>query len=402
MVRFAHVADCHLGSWRQQELLDLNLKSFKVTIKKIIESRVDFALFAGDIFDSAYPPIEILKDAFAEFKRLADADIPVFIIAGSHDYSASGKTFLDVLEKAGLCVNVERTVRHDDGRIELLPTMHEGIALYGYPGRKSGMELDDLRKTFIQEDGLRNGKSILMLHTTISDVIDNFAMNSIGREELPRADYYAMGHVHQRFSVRDDLGHFVYPGPTYPNNFQELVDLQHGGFVIVELDESGRFRTEEVLLPLTEVVYLEIEVTDAFLATEEVIDKLNKMHLTDKILLLRLHGIIIKGKSGDIRFNDIEEFIRKKGVYSFLRNISKLKTEETASTFTAKDLGNVELVEAQITEEYIAENPHEFNYALPQLMQILSVEQSEEEKGAAFENRLMDELYGLLKLEDVI
>ena len=41
-----------------------------------------------------------------EFKKLYDANIPCFIIAGSHDYSVSGKTFLDVLEHAGFCKNV--------------------------------------------------------------------------------------------------------------------------------------------------------------------------------------------------------------------------------------------------------------------------------------------------------
>src|SRR3989344_7381290 len=107
MTRFAHLADSYLGSWKQPELQELNLKAFKEAIQIVIDEKVDFALFAGDIFDSAYPPIEILKEAFFEFKKLKEAKIPCFIIAGSHDYSVSGKTFLDVLEKAGFCKNVE-------------------------------------------------------------------------------------------------------------------------------------------------------------------------------------------------------------------------------------------------------------------------------------------------------
>lgn len=77
MVKFSHLADCHLGGWRQEELQNINLKSFKKAIDISLEEKVDFVLIAGDLFDSPYPPIEILKETFAEFKRLKDANIPV-------------------------------------------------------------------------------------------------------------------------------------------------------------------------------------------------------------------------------------------------------------------------------------------------------------------------------------
>ena len=101
-MRFAHFSDCHLGSWRYPELQELNFQSFRKAVDTSIKEKVEFVLIAGDIFDSAYPPIEILKESFSEFRRLKEAGIPCFIIAGSHDYSASGKSFLDVLEKGGL------------------------------------------------------------------------------------------------------------------------------------------------------------------------------------------------------------------------------------------------------------------------------------------------------------
>ena len=100
-MRFAHIADCHLGGWRQPELQALNLASFKKAIEISIQGNVNFILFTGDLFDSAYPPIEVLKETFSEFRKLKEAKIKCYIIAGSHDYSVSGKTFLDVLEKAG-------------------------------------------------------------------------------------------------------------------------------------------------------------------------------------------------------------------------------------------------------------------------------------------------------------
>ena len=106
MTRFAHIADVHLGGWKQPPLQELNFQSFVKAVDICIDNKLDFVLFAGDLFDSAYPPIETLKETFAQFKRLKEANIPCFLIAGSHDYSVSGKTFLDVLEKAGFCKNV--------------------------------------------------------------------------------------------------------------------------------------------------------------------------------------------------------------------------------------------------------------------------------------------------------
>ncbi|GAI75663.1 unnamed protein product, partial [marine sediment metagenome] len=39
-MRFAHIADCHLGGWRQPELQQLNLESFKKAIEICIEEKV--------------------------------------------------------------------------------------------------------------------------------------------------------------------------------------------------------------------------------------------------------------------------------------------------------------------------------------------------------------------------
>ena len=61
MVKFAHMADVHLGSWKQQPMQDLNLQSFQQAIDTCIKEKVEFVLIAGDLFDSAYPPIDVLN-----------------------------------------------------------------------------------------------------------------------------------------------------------------------------------------------------------------------------------------------------------------------------------------------------------------------------------------------------
>ncbi len=113
-MKFAHLADCHLGGWRESKLREANEKYFTAVIDKILQEKVDFCLIAGDLFNTSFPPMDCLKLCVEKLKQLQDAEIPVYIIAGSHDFSPSGKTVISVLESAGLAINVAKAegVRH--------------------------------------------------------------------------------------------------------------------------------------------------------------------------------------------------------------------------------------------------------------------------------------------------
>ncbi|MGC9309769.1 MAG: metallophosphoesterase family protein [Candidatus Nanoarchaeia archaeon] len=391
-MKFAHLADCHLGSWRQESLQKLNFQSFQQALQTCIQEEVEFILIAGDLFDSAYPPIEILKETFAEFKKVKDANIPVYLIAGSHDFSASGKTFLDVLEKAGFCINVEQA-EEQDGKIKLKPYMHNNIAIFGYSGKKSGMEIQDLQKV----DFSPQTASIFMLHTTIKDVVGNIPMEYLEKEKLPLADYYAFGHIHKVFKKTEANASYVYPGPIFPNNFQELADLRQGSFCIVEW--NNKIEVKHVKIKLKDVEYLELDITNALTATEQIIEAINKLNLNDKIFLLKLKGKLEQGKTGDIRFNEIEDFVKKKQAYAFLRSISSLEARETEIQSGLEDLENMEHIEEKIIEDYNKNNPADFNKYLPQLMNALSIEKNEDEKSTIFENRLIDDLKKVLQID---
>ena len=385
MVRFAHIADVHLGGWKQQPLQDLNFQSFQKAIEICMSSKLDFVLVAGDLFDSAYPPIEILKETFAEFRKLKEARIPCFIIAGSHDYSVSGKTFLDVLEKAGFCKNITN-FEETGGSIILNPTIYEGIAIYGYPGKKSGLEIPDLRKIKLNEaPGMFK---ILMFHTTIDKAKGNLPIDSIEIELLPKADYYALGHLHIDFQYQN----FVYPGPIFPNNFQELEDLKHGGFYIVDTDSVNAL--QKIELKIKEVVLLDIEIKNAITATEKIISELNEKDLEDKIVLLRVRGELGVGKNSDIKFQQIEEFAKSKNAYFVLKNTHDLKAKEIEFEIEIK---NSENIEEETIKVYSEQNPSDFNKLIPQVIDSLSIEKQEGETSESFTNRILEESKKILK-----
>ncbi|MFH1151787.1 MAG: DNA repair exonuclease, partial [Nanoarchaeota archaeon] len=372
MVKFAHVADVHLGGWKQQPLQDLNFQSFRNLIDICIEKKLDFVLIAGDLFDSAYPPIEILKETFAEFRRLKRAGIPCFIIAGSHDYSVSGKTFLDVLEKAGFCKNVADFEEIGD-KIILNPVVHEGIALYGYPGKKSGLEIRDLRN--IKLNDAPGMFKIFMLHTTIDKAKGTLPIDAVEIDLLPKADYYALGHLHIDFQYQN----FVYPGPVFPNNFQELEDLQHGSFYIVDTESDNSLQKME--LKLKEVIPLQIEVKNALTATEQIISLLDELDIEDKIVLLRIRGELEHQKTSDIKFSQIEEFAKQKKVYFMLRNTHDLKTKDDELEIEIIDKENIEEETVKI---YSEQNPSDFNKLIPELINSLAVEKQEGETTDSF------------------
>ncbi len=385
MVRFAHISDVHLGGWKHQPLQELNFQSFKKAINICIEKKLDFILISGDLFDSAYPSIEILKETFSEFKRLKESRIPCFIIAGSHDYSISGKTFLDVLEKAGFCKNVVN-IEDDKEKIILDPIIYQGVAIYGYPGKKSGLEIPDLRKIKLNDSpGMFK---IFMLHTTIDKAKGTLPIDAIETELLPKADYYALGHLHIDFQYQN----FVYPGPIFPNNFQELEDLQHGSFYIVDTELESSL--QKIELGIKDVVLIDIEIKNALNATEKIISEIEKKDVEDKIILLRIKGELETGNNSDIKFRQIEESAYRKKAYFLLKNTHELKTKEVEMEIEVKEIDNIE---EEMIKTYSEQNQTDFNKFIPQLMNSLSIDKQEGEKIDSFTTRLLEETKKILK-----
>lgn len=376
-MKFAHIGDCHLGGWSEPEMQELNLRSLQYALLKCIKEKVDFLLVTGDLFDSAYPPIDILKETFREFRKLKEAGIPVYLIAGSHDYSVSGKTFLEVLEKSGFCKNVS-LFEEREGKIMLLPTILGNIAIYGYSGKKSGLEVQEIEKIKLQDaPGLFK---ILMLHTSIKDAIGNLPIKSVNEKTLPKVDYLALSHLHINYNKENR----VYSGPLFPNTLSELEELKNGFFYIYD---NGRARKEEIRLKSVSVFSFEIK--NALSATEEIIKKIETEQLKDKVVIVKVSGVLEQGKSTDIDFIKIEDILKKKGAYAFLKSSTKLHSQEGELKVENVD---TEALEQQMIKNFEAKNPSKFNSFIPSYLKVLQIEKEEDEKSSVFENRLLSEL----------
>ena len=69
-MKFAHLADCHIGAWRDPKLKELPIQAFEKVIEKCIVGGVDFVLISGDLFNTSHPGIDILKLVVSSLKKL--------------------------------------------------------------------------------------------------------------------------------------------------------------------------------------------------------------------------------------------------------------------------------------------------------------------------------------------
>ena len=153
---------------------------------------------------------------------------------------------------------------------------------------------------------------------------------------------------------------------------------------------------KKVELKVKPIVSIEIDVNNALTATSKIISEINNYDIQDKILLLRIRGILEVGKLSDVKFAQIEEHAKNKGAYFILRNTHDLKVKETELEIEIKDSENVE---EETIKVYSEEHPSDLNTLIPQLLENLSIDKQEDEKTEIFTNRLLDGVKKVLKLK---
>jgi hypothetical protein len=387
-MKFAHIADCHLGGWREQRLQDLNLKAFEKAIDICIQNNLDFVLITGDLFDSALPAVDILKKAAEKMRELKDADIKCYVIAGSHDYSASGKTFLDVLEKAGLCENVEKNSEAGLGITE-----KNDIIIAGISGRKQELEKEFVRKVKVPQ--LKKDKfKILALHTTLEENKTSDFVSGIKSNELPKGfDYYAMGHIHKPYKSEGKDCIIAYPGALFPNNFAELEEFGSGGFFIVNVKNKIEVEREEIRLKDILTLEFSADGKNPFSLNSEILSRLKKEDIADKIILLKIEGTLKEGKTSEVNFDSIKAASEK--AFILLKNISKLKSPESKIEIEIKS-DNIDEIEKLAVEKL----NKDFKSMALELLKALDTEKMEGETSLTFEKRLIENISKIAGIEE--
>lgn len=410
MMKFAHFSDCHIGGWREEKLRALSLQSFQVAVDLCLREGVEFVVISGDLFNTSVPSIDAMKVVAGGMRKLQHHGVRVYVIPGSHDYSPSGKTMLDVLERSGLCVNVFKFNR-EEGTLSFVVDEKTNTHIAGMVGLKGGLEKFDymkLKKKNLEEP--HDGLKVFLFHSLLTEFkpVDFEMVDSEPLMSLPKHfHYYAGGHPHfvfQRDMGAHGYGLMTYPGPLFPNNFRELERLQHGGFYVVDVGNAFRCTAKHIPVALKEIVSF------TFSADGKSADDVGKeiesaLHhgVSDAIVTVRVEGCLRAGKASDIPFKKIFDSCEASLV---LKNTHKLTTQELAEVVVEK--GSVHDVEERLLLSHAEQFPvhflgHRDGVALARaLMQLLDKEKLDGERLSDFEDRILSDVVKELRLEALL
>ena len=249
---FVHAADLHLGyaqyglEARRQDFDN----AFKELVDKTIELKPDFMIIAGDLFHQPRPSNVTLENTIRSFKRLKDAGIPVLTVDGSHDSAPNTitGTILYPLDSAGLIHHLPR---------------HEGACwrkpdccyVYGIPNFHNRHKTQEALPKFMAENPpTPEAKSSTSLFSTAPWICQTLSRPTLKRNcRLTSCqsgfNYYAAGHVHERFLGKFKDGILVLQWLHGNCRLQRSKIPQR--LLHVKVNEKGEFNTEPIELAST-------------------------------------------------------------------------------------------------------------------------------------------------------
>lgn len=338
LYKFAHITDCHLGSWRNPKLRDLNLQAFERSILISIKEQVDFILITGDFFDVNIPQLAPVKKAVEILKRARDSGIPIYMIYGSHDFNTANISMIDILHSAELFIKpTEFQFNSDSVMLKFFVDMKTGAKITGISGRKVGLDKEIYEKLDKKKLESEDGFKIFLLHRGIQEIVP---LNMQFRDSLPISlvpkgfDYYGGGHIHKRVEKKIDNSVIIYPGPIFGSTFQDLEETAKGekrGFYIISFDKQI-FECKFIEIKVAEILYKEIFSLkwSSEKLKDEITNNISELEVKNKIVLIKVKGKLI-GKRSNIDFGKFGLDISKRGAILSFININNLSTDETRS-----------------------------------------------------------------------
>lgn len=408
-MKFIHFADSHIDGFKDQKLSELSFQSLQYVVDEAIKEQVDFVLCAGDLFNTALPRVDSLKRTISILQQLQRAHIPLYAIAGSHDFSAHGKTMLDILELTGLLVNVMKGDIDDKGCLTLTPIIDPktNVAITGVIGKR-GM-LDAQLYSDIRVSNVDAPFKIFMFHTSLEELRPK-ELSLMKAESVsllpPHFNYYAGGHVHirKRFS-NNSRSNVVYPGPTFPNSFSELESLEHGSFVLY--DDSKQFENaypythKKIVLKKVVSCTIDAQGKTPSQINHDALEHIEALHsqLQKAIVLLRLKGTMSSGKPSEVDIRSLVQECYKQGSFVVLTNSYKLQgelfEEQETSFQDAQD------IQQETIQEHLGQIDFPFAHeqeTITGLIEALALQRQDGETKTTFSQRVIETAKGLIEI----
>jgi exonuclease SbcD len=324
MIKVLHLSDIHMGSSfshgriNPETGVNTRLEDFVNTLSQCIDRAitdpVDLVLFGGDAFPDATPPPYIQEAFAAQFRRLADADIPTVLLVGNHDQHSQGNG------GASLCIyrtlGVPKFIVGDSIRTHNITTRNGQIQVVTLPWltrstlltrpETDGLSLDSIHHLIIDKLSPILESEIRQLDPNIPTILLAHLMASkakLGAEKLlavgkgftvPMSllirdewDYVALGHVHRHQNLNQNNDPpVVYPGSIERVDFSE--EKEDKGYVLIDL-EKGKVNWQFCPLPVRKFCTVEVDVSQADDPQEMVIKAIAQKDIEDAVVRLIYH-----------------------------------------------------------------------------------------------------------------
>jgi len=236
-MRFIHFADTHLGysdyskvdpatgvNRREQDFYD----AWWRVINAIVAEKPDFVVHAGDLFQSPRPNNRAIAVALEGLSRLAEANIPLVVVAGNHSMPRI-RALGNIFEVIAVLPNVHACYQ---GRYEKFILRHppsaKSCAIHCLPHCSLTTELEKAYGELNIDSAAANW-NILVAHggwratnsagldTRMGEFNEQFLEDPETRLGI-KFDYIALGHYHRHLAMNE---HTFYSGSTERTSFNE-------------------------------------------------------------------------------------------------------------------------------------------------------------------------------------
>ena len=412
-MKFAHLADTHLGRQKDKKLRIIEKQIFEKTVDTILKNDVDFVLIAGDFFDVNIPDMETQKFTFEQFKKFKNKDIPIYVIYGSHDFSPNSTAVIDLLNSSDFFTKITLAENEEDKiSLKFFVDPKTGAKITGLPGLKSNRDVTYYEKLDRTPLETETGFKIFMFHGGIKETItDGIITDTMPVSYLPKNfNYYAGGHMH-KFSDGNFPGynHVVYPGTLFSGHPADFIDNAKGqqrGFVLVEFEKEVQ-KVEFVHIPNIEYVLIEIDAHDKKVESvdTELRAKIRNSEVKEKLVIINVKGELSEGKTTGIYFSEIKDELTENGTLSVLINRNQFSSREY--NITAAKGSNKEEIVTNVFTENIGQlllddkkllGDTGINIA-KSLLEKLGNGKLDNEKEREYEERMTAEAFGVLEID---
>lgn len=256
-IKILSTADLHLGKSSSGIPPNAEEKSTKYTWNRIvdysIENNIDILLLAGDIVDRDNRYYEAIGQLQAGFKKLKDADIPVYVVAGNHDFDV-----LPEIIKSREFDNIELLGFNGKWELKRFSKNGKDIQFIGWSFPNQYVREDPLL-SFKIDNIDPNIPVIGLLHGEAGSRESKYApidINSLINKPILA---WILGHIHKPEELNENAPFVWYPGSPHALSAKETGI--HGPLLLTVNDSE----IKAVTIPLSPIRYktVKVDITDS-------------------------------------------------------------------------------------------------------------------------------------------